>query len=299
MQTKVMNIQNFSLHDGSGIRTTIFLAGCPLRCKWCANPEGFNVDNKIGYYENTCIGCGRCQRACPYGIGINLNSPYNRSQCVKGGLCVLACPNNSRKNMVLSMSDEEIIDKIKPYIGYFRASNGGVTFSGGEATFQGDSLYRLAKKLYDMGISLNLETCGFFDYERLYETLILFDTIFVDIKILDLAEHILYTGVSNSTIISNIKKMSNLPGKIVVRVPVIVGVNCKKEVIEEIAGFVKQNLPEAEIELLPYHNYGDIKYTALGLPLPSSNFVTPTSEEMKELVNIIKNHNVNIADYNY
>ncbi|NLG85865.1 MAG: 4Fe-4S cluster-binding domain-containing protein, partial [Firmicutes bacterium] len=142
----VMQLQHFSVNDGEGIRTTIFLAGCPLRCKWCANPEGFDHHPKIAYYSKTCSGCGRCAAVCLHGIGINLNAPGNRDKCLGCGACVSVCPNGSRKQLISKMTVDEIVAAILPQLRFLQDSGGGVTFSGGEATSQRAFLHAAAKR---------------------------------------------------------------------------------------------------------------------------------------------------------
>ena len=154
----VMQEQPFSVNDGEGIRTTIFLAGCPMRCRWCSNPEGFGQKPLVGYYVKQCIGCGRCAEVCPQGIGIDLNDPAMRKKCTGCGKCAAACPKSARRQLVSVRDADEIIAAAKKFSMFYRASGGGITFSGGEATFQPELLNYLSEQLYDMGFSLDLET---------------------------------------------------------------------------------------------------------------------------------------------
>ena len=297
MSLRLMNIQNFSAHDGNGIRSTVFLAGCPLRCEWCANPEGVTSESKIAYYKESCTGCGKCQAVCPQNIDIELNKANNRYKCIACGKCANICPSGARKKMVTSTNITEIVDAVKPYIGYFRTSDGGVTFSGGEPTSQLKEFSLLAKSFYDMGINLALETCAFFDFEKLRNTLMLFETIFVDLKVMDTDTHLKYTGVRNDIVLENIKKLSELPLKIVIRVPLIQGINDTEKNIDETAVFVKKYAPKAEVELLPYHNFGDIKYKALGMELPNREFKAPERSKVDKLLRIIMEHGLTVATY--
>lgn len=294
---KILQIQNFSVNDGDGIRSTIFFAGCPLRCKWCCNPEGLTQEEKIGYYEKTCVHCGKCVKACPFHIDINLNLPESREMCTKCGLCVTACPNHSRKCMVETISSDQIVNFLKPYLQFFRMSGGGVTFSGGEATLQADFLRETAGILYDMGIDLALETSAYFAYETVKDILKLFQTIFVDIKHMNEQKHIYFTGVSNQKIFSNIKKMCELDTEIIVRIPVIEGVNADAENITATAEFVHNHIPKAKIELLPYHRYGESKYEALGINCPPSSFETPEKKKMEEYKKMIEQKGVKTVEY--
>lgn len=286
MKGFVMQLQNFSVNDGDGIRTTVFLAGCPLRCQWCANPEGISQNTKIAYYKRHCTGCGRCVKVCPVGIGMDLNS--RRQDCIACGKCADVCPSGARKYLVSPIETEEIINAIKPQIPFYRQSGGGVTFSGGEATMQAEFLHHIASRLYDMGVDLALETCCYFDFDNVKDILAMMDMLFVDIKHMDSAQHKRYTGVGNEKILENIAKLKGLSCSIVVRVPVIGGVNDTDENIRATAEFVKASLPNASMELLPYHCYGEAKYEALGLLLPPDEFTTPSEERLQYLEQMIR-----------
>lgn len=247
-----MEPQNFSVNDGDGIRTIIFFAGCPLRCKWCSNPESF----------------------------INLNKDK--------------CDEN---NLIYNYTIEDILKIIEKQKIFYRYSGGGVTFSGGEATLQGEVLRELVNKLYDKAINLAIESSGYFEFEQIKDILGKMDLIFIDIKHMDDKKHKSLTGVSNKKILDNIKLIDRLNVPIVIRIPVIVGVNADKENIRETAKFVKENIKSPKIELLPYHSLGDYKYESLGLDLPSRDYTTPSREYLKELEEIVKAEGVIVVSY--
>ncbi len=225
----VMNIQDFSVNDGEGIRTNIFLAGCPLTCAWCSNPEGQTLQNAMTSY----------------------------------------------------MTVEEVTDKVKKQMIFYRMSGGGVTFSGGEATVQQEFLRCLAGRLYDMGISLAIETCGQFAFEEVKDILGKMDLIFYDIKHMDAGKHRIFTGISNEKILSNVSKTARLGIPLIIRVPVIHGVNTDGGNLERTFAFVKKEAPLAKLELLPYHTFGEGKYAELGMPLPPASFQTPSQGEIE------------------
>jgi len=291
----ILQAQNFSINDGDGIRTTIFLAGCPLRCKWCANPEGFIPQPKVAFYQNFCTVCGQCTSVCPQNIGVNLNQ--ERGKCTSCGKCVLACPNGARKYLTEEKTVAELLAIIRPQIPFFRHSGGGVTFSGGEATQQTDFLRTLANHFYDMAIPMTIETCAYFDFDKVKDILSLMDLIFVDIKHMNGKIHEKYTGKDNTLILENIKRLKELSVPVVVRIPIIKGVNAEKENIIATATFVHEHLNHPKIELLPYHAYGESKYESLGIPLPSTDFQTPSIEERQELECIISNLGVCVVHY--
>lgn len=240
-----MEPQNFSVNDGDGIRTIIFFAGCPLRCKWCANPEGLYIDN----------------------------------------------------NLVCKYSVEQLLKIIERQEIFYRYSGGGVTFSGGEATLQQSVLRELANKLYDRGINLAVETSGYFEFKEVKDILEKLDLIFIDLKHMDDMKHKMFTGVSNEKILSNIKRLNEVNDNVVVRVPLIVGVNADEDNIINTAKFVKDNTIYPKIELLPYHSLGDEKYEALGIEKPSRDFKRPSVELVKELNQLIQAEGVEVVSY--
>lgn len=291
----LMQIQPFSVNDGDGIRSTVFLAGCPLHCKWCANPEGLQQRPIVGFYARNCIGCGACVKVCPRHIGIDLNA--EREKCTGCGACVKACPKNARKQLVSYADREEILKEVKKHTLFYQQSGGGITFSGGEATAQAELLDDLTTELYDMGYSLDMETCGYFDFDSVLPILRRMDLIFMDLKHMDGAEHEKFTGVSNERILENMKRLGETGARIVIRIPVIEGVNADEENIRKSGEFVKKYLPQAEMELLPYHKFGFGKYEALGLPLPDETFETPTPEKIERLKGILQELGIPLADF--
>ena len=299
----IMQMQPFSVNDGEGIRTTIFMAGCPLRCKWCSNPEGFSQREIIGWYQRKCIGCGDCVRVCPQGIGINMN--IERDRCISCGKCTEVCSQNARTRMVTYMDADDILSDIHKHRLFYAYSGGGITFSGGEATSQPELLDYLTSEIYDMGYSMDIETSGYFDYESVRPSLERMDLIFMDLKHMDPEKHRYYTGVPNDRILENIKNLGTLrsidrPGHgpdIVIRIPVICGVNDSEDNIRQSAAYVHKVLPEARMELLPYHSFGMIKYEALGIPYDHPECSAPDKERMDHLKDVIMSEGILIADY--
>lgn len=299
-----MQIQPFSVNDGEGIRTNIFMAGCPLRCRWCSNPEGFEQKELIGWHKRKCIGCGACAAVCPQGIGIDMDALTNgevtgHDRCISCGACVRACPEEARAGMVTLMDADDVIREVMKHRLFYSYSGGGVTFSGGEATSQPEFLDYVSKELYDSGLSIDLESCGYFDFESVRPALERMDLIFMDLKHMDPELHRQYTGVSNERILENIARLGSLKQEpeTVIRIPVIGGVNNSEENIAASAAYVHDVLPDAKMELLPYHSLGRIKYEAIGMPFGQEDFYTPDKEEMKKLRGIAAAQGIEITDY--
>lgn len=285
-QGYVMQLQPFSVNDGDGIRTTIFLAGCPLRCRWCSNPEGLAARPLVGWYRRRCTGCGLCAAACPERIGIDLT--LERDRCRACGSCADACPSGARARMVRLCTAEETLTQIRRHEIFYRYSGGGITFSGGEATAQPEFLDALTAQIYDMGLSMALESCGWFDFDRVRPSLERFDLIFMDLKLMDDERHRRYTGVSNARILENVRRLAELPADVVIRIPVVGGVNDDEENVRRSAAYVHEHLPGARMELLPYHALGKVKYEAIGLAYPQDGSATPTEEKLRALEEIVR-----------
>ena len=293
----LIDIQHYSVNDGDGIRSTVFFAGCNLRCQWCANPESFTTFDKILHTESSCVRCGRCADICPYGVGMNLSDPEERSKCKSCGRCVPVCPTGSRRSAIRVITVEELLEEIEKYALFYRYSGGGVTFSGGEATAQFDFLDAASRALYDAGVDLCMESNGWFDPKKLAPVLDRLDLLFLDLKLVDTARHRSFTGAGNEEILATIRTIGQSTLPLVVRVPVIESVNADDETIRSMARFVKENTRDPRMELLPYHAYGDVKYRALGRPAPSVRFQTPSAEKMASFEEILREEGVRVEHF--
>ena len=294
---RVVKVQHFSVNDGDGRRTTIFLEGCKLKCKWCSNPDSWSNIVKLGVMKDKCVSCNRCIDVCPQNISSLFDRAQINNKCDLCGECIKVCLKDAICIMTEEMSVEEIVEEVEKDFIFFFESNGGITFSGGEPTLQIDFLRELVDIFYDKGINIAIETCGYFDWNKVNDVFEKIDHIFVDIKSMDDNIHKEYTGVSNKIILDNICRLSKLNKSMVIRVPIIYGVNDSEENIRNTALFVKQNVPGGKMELLPYHKFGIDKYKALGLEDYIYEFDDICNNHMLKLKEIVELTGVKIIEY--
>lgn len=297
IEGNIVKIQRFSVNDGDGIRTTLFLEGCPLKCRWCSNPDSWSNIVKLGISKDKCIGCKKCIEVCPKNITSLFNRDEVNSKCDLCGNCIKYCTQNAISQMTKKMTTDEVIKYIEKDLVFFLNSNGGVTFSGGEPTYQLEFLRELVCHFYNKGIHITIETCGLFNFEKCKDILEKIDHIFVDIKHMDNKKHKEYTCSSNELILENIKKMSELNKSMVIRIPVIPGFNDSIKNIKDTANFVKETLINPKIELLPYHMFGIDKYKDLGLEEFIYKYEVPSTNRMNILEEIVKSCHVEVVKY--
>lgn len=267
----IFNIKRFSVHDGPGIRTSIFLKGCPLNCIWCHNPEGISPDITIWYNRNICIACGLCVGECPNSAltmnkSVNKYVEINRSRCTLTGKCVKICPTGAMQFTGTTTSIVEIMDEIRKDLVFFKTSGGGVTITGGEPLFQPEFCYGILKACKNEGISTAIETCLFCDLDVLEGMMNVVDMFIVDIKIFNTVKHEQYTGKPNHIIKENIRCLAESGKDIKVRIPLIAGITDSAANTEEIVGFVNSLNPEWPIEYLNYNLLTKSKYQRLAIP---------------------------------
>jgi len=261
----VFNIQRYSIHDGPGIRTTVFLKGCPLRCFWCQNPESQSQEPEIFLKRDFCTLCGSCAEVCPAGaISFNSESSLiDRNLCIGCGKCVQVCPNDARELIGKSMTVDDVMTEVLKDIKFYRKSGGGVTLSGGDPLDQHEFSYELLKRCKELGLHTTIDTTGFASWEVLSKLLYYTDFVLYDIKCIDEKNHYSATGVLNRIILENAKRMYKAHKMMLIRVPLIPGFNDTVEEVKSIETFVHQELGETEIELLPYNKWGESKYRFL------------------------------------
>lgn len=291
----VFNIQKFSLHDGSGIRTLVFLKGCPLSCHWCANPEGQAFEPELAYRAERCIGqaeCDRCRAVCEAeAIRFRQDGKIqiDRGLCTACGECVEVCPSKALELFGKPMSVEELIRVVEEDGSFYARSGGGVTLSGGEPLSQTRFVLDFFKKARARGIHTALETSGLCRWEDLEEVCRWVNQVFFDVKTLDRERHEAGTGVGNERILENLRRLCEtfptLP--VTVRTPVIPGFNDSPDDIRSIAAFVGRLPGTVSYELLPFHRFGEGKYEQLGRACPYSGLEPPGKDRMEDLRQIL------------
>ena len=260
----VFDIQRFSLHDGPGIRTIVFLKGCPLSCQWCSNPESQSAAPTVMYKKNDCLHCGRCVSACKRkAIGPQNPNWIDRTLCNGCGECVNACPSGALVLKGRAMTIQQVIQELKKDATTYRRSGGGVTLSGGEPLVQYRFASELLKACKSQGWNTAIETTGFGSAEAVEAVIPYVDTVLMDIKHMDPDMHKKFTGVTNEVILKNAPRIAQISNT-VVRVPVIPGFNHSMEAIGKIAEFARTLMGVGTIHLLPYHTFGENKYDLMG-----------------------------------
>lgn len=265
----VFDIQRYSLHDGPGIRTMVFLKGCPLKCLWCCNPESQETYQETEFYKELCAGCGACQAACEHGaIGMGASgNRINKTKCQNCGKCAEACGHNALRTVGQWMNAKEALEVIKRDAKIFKTSGGGVTLSGGEPLVWIDFCEEVLKECYDRNINTAIETTGHVPEFHLTRIKDHVDTFLYDIKSMDDSRHWRLTGVSNRQIQQNIRYLRTCGKNVIIRVPLIPNHNFMAEEIEGICDLAHE-LGIKEINFMPYHNLGEIKYQRLFRPYP-------------------------------
>lgn len=293
MTGKIVNIKRFAVHDGNGIRTTVFLKGCPLKCKWCHNPEGISLGNQLAYYSVKCINCGECVSVCPNNAHYMEKDKhlYNRDLCKACGKCQDVCLGKALVYYGTDISSDELLKILLEDKDFYKSTNGGVTLSGGEPLMQADFCYDLLVKLKDNSINTAVDTCGFVNYSVFEKILPYTDMFLYDIKGINEEKHIRNTGVSNKLILENIKKLDKSGAKIEVRIPFIPGYNSDE--MESIGLFLSSLTNVCKVKVLPYHNYSISRYTALGLESTLTQVSPPSVEMLCDAVKVLKGFGLN------
>ncbi len=281
MEGMVFDIQRFCTNDGPGIRTCIFLKGCPLHCLWCHNPESHSVQPAISYHERLCIHCGACAAVCAKHIfradGTHI---VDRSACCACGRCVDACPANALSLVGKLWSVESLCAEARKDAAFYQQSGGGVTISGGEPLAQPHFLLALLKALKAEGFHTAVETCGYADWATLQILLEWTNCFLYDIKETDDDCHARFTGVRSERILKNLHLLSDAGAQIILRCPLVPGYNVRKDHLQKIGQLAQSLSGVIRVEVEPYHPLGNRKAKQLGLPCMADEIPIPTNEEV-------------------
>jgi len=286
----IFDIQPFSLHDGPGTRTTVFMQGCPLRCNWCHNPESQPFEGAMLFYPAKCIGCGACVEACENGSPVK--TARHTEKCVLCGKCAETCYADAIKRSGRSITCDELAAECLRDIKVYRQSGGGVTFSGGEPLMQAEFIASVMKKLRAEGVHIAVETSLCVNWERAAGLLPLVDLFFVDIKCITPERHKEGVGADNAVILENIRKLSAAGAKLVLRTPVVPGFNADHEELDKIAAFIAALPGKHPAQLLAYHGMCAPKYSALGREFPCRSTMEPAREEMEKYTAILTDRGI-------
>lgn len=290
MQARIVEIKRMAIHDGDGIRTTVFFKGCPLNCVWCHNPESIGFRPQLSYIQKKCIGCGECVNVCKSGAQTieNGNHVFHREKCVGCGKCEEVCLGEALKLYGREMTVSELMPILLEDKDFYENSGGGVTLSGGECLMQADFCAELLKELKHNQIHTAVDTCGFASREAIDKVIPYTDIFLYDVKAFDEALHIKCTGQSNKIILDNLRYLDECGKKVEIRIPYVPEYNSGE--MEEIARFLSGLKNVTKVKVLPYHNYAGSKYEALGMEntLPK----IPGQMDTEEAKHIVRSHGI-------
>ncbi len=279
----IFDLRRYSIHDGPGIRTTVFFKGCPLACAWCHNPESRLSAPELMQRQNRCILCGDCLEVCPHDAVSRRGDEIliDRARCRVSGACAAACPSDALQVVGTGMTTSQVMAEVERDRAFYETSGGGVTFSGGEPLAQFDFLFALLTECRRAGIHAVLDTSGHAPWSLLKRTIPLVGLYLYDLKLMDEHRHLQWTGVSNADILANLKRLSGSGSEVLIRIPLIPGINDDEQNLRQTAEFMAGLDTQPLVELLPYHNIAAGKYSGLGRedPLPGLKPSDPGKKE--------------------
>jgi pyruvate formate lyase activating enzyme len=292
----VFDIRRFSIHDGPGLRTTVFLKGCPLRCTWCHNPESQSLKPERVFWEARCQTCQVCISTCKQGAISLVDNQIvtDEAKCTLCGDCVETCYAEARQIAGKEMTVATVMSEVESDISFYDQSGGGATISGGEPLMQPDYLLALLLACKEAEINTTLDTCGYASWETIDRIRPYVDLFLYDLKLIDGARHKKHTGVSNKRILENLQRLSKHGHNIVLRVPIIPGINADAENIHGIGAFAATLPSLKRVDILPYHRAAINKYERLHRTYNIAELLPPSDEEMAEITRIFEEHGLNV-----
>jgi len=292
-KARILSFKRFEIHDGDGIRTTLFFKGCPLHCKWCHNPESLSYKREKMFDAKLCVDCMRCTKLCDANLIEHNKHIFVRENCTFCGRCEAICPQRAFETAGIDMTPEEIAEELLKDEIFMKNSGGGVTFSGGEPLMQAELCVEIAKLLKERNINIAIDTSAAVNRAAIDAVLPYVDTFLFDIKAINEDVHIHCTGSSNKNILENILYVDNIGKPFEIRYPYVPTMNDGEW--ESIASFVLQLKNVKVLRVLPYHNYADRKYNCLGLSYPLPDVPVPSIEEVSSIVEKIKSFGLHNA----
>ena len=293
----MFDLQRYSIHDGQGIRTILFLKGCPLSCLWCANPESQSSQRQLMHYTSRCISCFRCLELCPQcALSMDFETrqlDIDEEKCNLCGDCEEFCFQSALAPVGRTMTVADVLDVVERDRAFYDGSGGGITISGGEPLMQPEFSAAVLAACKRIGVGTAMETCGFQRWERAWPALQLVDEVLLDIKAMDSALHKTLTGVPNELILDNARRLAQCHGNVTIRVPVVPGCNDSEENIRQIAAFTAE-IGLKNLHLLPYHRMGQKKYEYLGMTYALDELNPPTPERMQMLRDVVAGYGLEV-----
>ena len=289
----VANIQRFCMHDGPGIRTTVFLKGCPLHCAWCHNPETQSTHRQLLYYEKKCMGCGACE-ACPNQVhSFAPGHQLSRSSCTACGECAQACPTGALELCGKEYTAEQLMEAVRKDSAFY-GTDGGVTLSGGEPLLQAEEVVCFLRLCKEDQLHTAVETCGMFASHVLETVTPLVDLFLWDIKDMDAQRHKAYTGASNEKILENLLRVDALGGRTRIRCILINGVNTEQNHYDGVLEILRKLRHCEGIEFMPYHTYGGSKAQAVGKEVDGNESWIPDKVQVEEVKTFFAANGINV-----